>query len=41
MILGRDLLSELGLDLKLSEIIIIGGDGPHEGCSAHTVDVCN
>ena len=38
MILGRDLLTALGSDLKLSENIILGGDGPFKGCSAHMVD---
>ena len=31
MILGRDLLTALGLDFKCSENIIIGGDKPYEG----------
>ena len=41
MILGRDLLYALGLDLNLSGNIIIGGDGPYEGCSAPMVGVSN
>ena len=39
MILGRDLLTTLGLDLKFSENIMIGGKGPYEGCSAPIVDL--
>ena len=41
MILGRDLLTALGLDLKLSENVIIGGEGPYEGCYAPMVDIRN
>ena len=41
MILGRDLLTELGLDLKFSGNVIHGGEGPYKGCSAPTVDVNN
>ena len=41
MILGRDLLTTMGLDLKFSGNIIIGGEGPYEGCSAHMVDLSN
>ena len=32
MILVRDLLITLGLDLKFSEKLIIGGKGLYEGC---------
>ena len=32
MILGRYLLTALGLDLKFSENTIIVGEGPYEGC---------
>ena len=32
MILGRDLLTALGIDLKFSGKIIIGGDEPYEEC---------
>ena len=39
MILGRDLLTALGLDLKFSENISIGGDGPYERCSETMVDL--
>ena len=39
MILGRDLLTALGLDLKFSENIILESDGPYKGCSAPMVDV--
>ena len=31
MILGRYLLTALGLDLKFSENVILGGDGPFKG----------
>ena len=31
MILGRDLLTAMGLDLNLSKNVIIGGEGPHKG----------
>ena len=41
MILGRDLLTALGLDLKFSENIFIGGNGPYEGCSVPMVDLSN
>ena len=41
MILGRDLLTALGLDIKVSENIFIIGEGPYEGCSAPMVDVIN
>ena len=33
MILGRDLLTTLWLDIKFSENIILGGDGLFKGCS--------
>ena len=32
MIIGRDLLTALGPDLNFSENLIIGGEGPYEGC---------
>ena len=41
MILGRDLLIALILDLKFSENVIIYGEGPYEGCFAHMVNVSN
>ena len=41
MILDRDLLTALGLDLKISENVIHSGEGPYEGCSAPMVDVSN
>ena len=28
MILGRDIITALGLDIKFSENVIIGGEGP-------------
>ena len=39
MILVRDQITTLGLDLKFSGNIIIGGEGPYEGCSAPMVDL--
>ena len=39
MILGRYLLTDLGLDHKFSENIIIGCGGPFKGCSAPMVDL--
>ena len=41
MILGRDLLTALVLDLKFSDNIIIGGGAPYEGRSSPIVDVIN
>ena len=41
MILGRDILTALGIDLKFSENIIHGGEGPYKGCSTPMVDVEN
>ena len=40
-ILGRDLLTALGLDLKFYENVILRGEGPDEGCYASMVDVSN
>ena len=31
MILGRDLLTAVILDLKFSDNVIVGGEGPYEG----------
>ena len=39
MILGRDLLTELGLNLKLSKHVIKADDGPFMGATAHMVDL--
>ena len=39
MLLGRDLITVLGLDLKFSENVMIGGEGPYEWCSSPMVDV--
>ena len=39
MIIVRYLINSLGLDFKFSENIIIGGDGPYQGCSAPMVDL--
>ena len=41
MILGRDLLTALGLDLKFSDNVISGVKLQYEGCSAPIVDVIN
>ena len=41
MILVRDQINSLGLDIKFYENIIIGGDIPYQGCSAHMVDLSN
>ena len=41
MILGRDLFTALGLDLKFSDNVILGGRGPYEGSSVPMVDVSN
>ena len=41
MILAKDLLTALGLDLKFSDNVIIGGKGPYEDCSAPMVEVIN
>ena len=41
MIIVRYLINSLGLDFKFSENIIIGGDGPYQGCSAPMVDLSN
>ena len=41
MILGRDLLTALGLDLKISDNVILGREGPYKGCSAPMLDVSN
>ena len=41
MILGRDLLTTLVLDLKFYKNVIYGGEGPYKGCSASMVDVKN
>ena len=41
MILGRDLLTALGLDLKFSESLIIGNEGPYEGFSSPMADLSN
>ena len=37
--LGRDLFTALVLDLKFSENIIIGVEGPYEGCLVTMVDL--
>ena len=39
MILGIDLLTALGLDLKFSKNTVIGGEGPYKGCYVQMVDI--
>ena len=39
IILGSDLLTYMGLDLKFSESIKVGGGGPYEGCLKYMVDL--
>ena len=39
IILGRDILTALGLDLKSPKHVIIGGDGPYEGCLEPIADI--
>ena len=41
IILGKDLLIALGLDLKVSDNVTVGSKGPYEGSSALMVDVSN
>ena len=41
MILGRDLLTALRLDLKFSDDVIIDGKGTYKGCSVPMVDARN
>ena len=41
MILGRDLLTDLGIDIKFSNRVIVGSKGTYEGCSAPMFDVRN
>ena len=41
MIIGRDLLTNLGLDQKFPDNIIIDRERPFKGCSASMVDVKN
>ena len=41
MVLGRDLLTAMGLGIKFSNKVISGEEGPYEGCSALMVDVIN
>ena len=40
MILGRDLLTELRLNLKLYEHVIEADDGPFNGSTIPMVDLC-
>ena len=37
MILGRDVLTTLGIDIKFSSNFIISDDVPHEGCLSSIV----
>ena len=41
MILGRDLLPALGLDINFSENVMHGGERPYKGSLAPIVDVNN
>ena len=41
MILGRDILTALGLDIKFCDKIIIGGEGPYYGYLAPMVYLSN
>ena len=41
IILGRDLLTTLVLDLQFYENVILGGVGPYKKCSEPMVDVSN
>ena len=41
MILGRELLTALRLDLKFDEKVIIGAERPYEGFLSPMVDVIN
>ena len=41
MILGRDLLTALVMDLKFSDNVIIGGEGPNKECLSTMVDISN
>ena len=41
MILGRDLLTTLGMDLIFSQNLIIGGEGSYEGFLAPMADLSN
>ena len=40
MVLGKDLLTELGLNLKLSEKSIKADDGTFKGSTSPMVDLC-
>ena len=35
------MITALGLDIKFSERIIIGGDGPFEVCLSPMVEICS
>ena len=39
MILGRGLLTSLGMYIQFSENLVIDGEGPYEGCSAPMADL--
>ena len=41
MILGRYLLTAVGLDLKFPQNIVIGDEGPYNGCSRPMAEVRN
>ena len=41
MILDRDPLTALGIDIKFSNNVILGGKVPYKGCSSPMVNVIN
>ena len=41
MILGRDIITTLVLDIKFSDNVVIGVEGPYGGFLAPLVDVSN
>ena len=41
MIIGRYLLTALGLERKFYDRVIVSGKGPYEGCLSPTVDISN
>ena len=41
MIIGRDLLTALGLELKFYDPVIVGSKSPYEGCLSPMVDMIN
>ena len=41
MILSRYLLTALGMDLDFSENLVIGDEGPYEGCLSNMAELSN